>query len=161
MAVVPAAHMRPLLAVMVRGGEVDDKHMVTAVGNMMGWLAWPRDTGVDAWILGLIQELAQQHRFPVLLEAVAQFSGPLLKLLSEVPASRRGVVAVLSSMLLSHQSSCALFHSLLPGLPAVIEQLRAENDPALPALAAVLHTLMFHFEGYPELYQPLLEARSC
>jgi ubiquitin carboxyl-terminal hydrolase 35/38 len=157
MMAVPEAARGPSLRLMAAPGQLADAPMVTAVGNMMGWLAWPRDTGVHAWVLVLLAELAAAQRTALLLDVAATYAAPLLQLVAGNPAAWRGSLAVLSALLLGHQHSPSVFHALLPAVPSV---LASAPDDAAAALAALMHALMQHHSGYPELYQPLLEVHG-
>ncbi|MPC14436.1 Ubiquitin carboxyl-terminal hydrolase 38 [Portunus trituberculatus] len=86
---------------------------------------------------------------------------PLLTAL-QIPVVRTGVVSVLSTLLLSFQSSPTAFHKVIPAMVDVFGQLEREGSPSSTAtlgrLATLCHTLMALHPGQPDIYQPLMNC---
>ncbi|KAF7237935.1 Ubiquitin carboxyl-terminal hydrolase 38 [Varanus komodoensis] len=78
------------------------------------------------------------------------------------PILREGALSVLRYMLLSFQHSHEAFHLLLSHIPRVVAALHKENSNSavscLEQLAELIHCMFFRFSGFPDLYEPVVEA---
>nr|XP_014340498.1 PREDICTED: ubiquitin carboxyl-terminal hydrolase 35 [Latimeria chalumnae] len=78
------------------------------------------------------------------------------------PIVREGTLSVLKYMLLSFQHSPDAFHMLLPHIPKMVAALCKEDPKSgrscLEQLAELIHCMIFRFSGFPDLYEPLMEA---
>ncbi|KAH9373427.1 hypothetical protein HPB48_009472 [Haemaphysalis longicornis] len=75
------------------------------------------------------------------------------------PLTRKCAFPVLSFMLLSYQQSPSLFHRILPHLPLFVKALRDEkNEEVLQELSVLSYTMMYLHSGFPDLYDPVLDA---
>ncbi|CAN7977093.1 unnamed protein product, partial [Ixodes persulcatus] len=75
------------------------------------------------------------------------------------PLTRKCAFPVLSFMLLSYQHSPSLFHKVVPDVPELVKLLKKEkNDDAALEVASLSQTLMYVHSGFPDLYDPVLDA---
>uniref|UniRef100_A0A2K5ZKC6 Ubiquitin carboxyl-terminal hydrolase n=1 Tax=Mandrillus leucophaeus TaxID=9568 RepID=A0A2K5ZKC6_MANLE len=94
--------------------------------------------------------------------------GPLPLFLSEVfskllyPIVRGAALSVLKYMLLTFQHSHEAFHLLLPHIPRMVASLVKEDSNSgtscLEQLSELVHCMVFRFPGFPDLYEPVMEA---
>lgn len=75
---------------------------------------------------------------------------------------RPGALAVLSHMLLSFQHSPEAFHVIVPHVVNLVHSFRSDGLPSSTAflvqLTELVHCMMYHYSGFPDLYEPILEA---
>ncbi|XP_075544173.1 deubiquitinating apoptotic inhibitor isoform X2 [Dermacentor variabilis] len=100
----------------------------------------------------------------ILTSSEDRFSPPLASVVEVFcraiqPLTRKCAFPVLTLMLLSYQHSPALFHKILPHLPLFLKELRRQkNGDMLQELASLSYTMMYLHSGFPDLYDPVLDA---
>ncbi|XP_039225975.1 ubiquitin carboxyl-terminal hydrolase 35 isoform X2 [Crotalus tigris] len=158
---VPLELMDGILRNLTNDDSITDLQMMTAIGRMIEWVSWPLGKNLDKWIIALLKNLAAVKRFSILMEVtLSKIERVFSKLL--YPILREGAVSILRYMLLSFQHSHEAFHLLLPHIPRVVAALQKENSNSasrcLDQLAELIHCMFFCFSGFPDLYEPLVEA---
>ncbi|XP_036284194.1 ubiquitin carboxyl-terminal hydrolase 35 [Pipistrellus kuhlii] len=141
--------------------SVTDSQMLTAVSRMIDWVSWPLGKNIDKWIIALLKGLAAVKKFSLLIEvSLAKIEKVFSKLL--YPIVRGPALSVLKYMLLTFQHSHEAFHLLLPHIPPVVASLLKEDSNSgascLEQLAELVHCMVFRFPGFPDLYEPVMEA---
>ncbi|ELU03938.1 hypothetical protein CAPTEDRAFT_222637 [Capitella teleta] len=135
-----------------------DASMMSALSRMIDWLAWPGARNIHLWIIAFLQSLAKANRFGVLINITHEKITTVYDKL-QYPVIQEGVFAVLSHLLLSFRSSPLPFHKIVGSVPATITQLETQkNHHLLESYVHLLHCLMQMHPGYPDLYEPILEA---
>ncbi|XP_051472811.1 ubiquitin carboxyl-terminal hydrolase 38 isoform X2 [Apus apus] len=65
-------------------------------------------------------------------------------------------------MLLSFQHSPEAFHLIVPHVVALVHSFKRDGLPSSTAflmqLTELIHCMIYHYSGFPELYEPILEA---
>ncbi|XP_029458064.1 ubiquitin carboxyl-terminal hydrolase 35 [Rhinatrema bivittatum] len=141
--------------------SITDPQMMTAICRMIDWVSWPLAKNIDKWIIALLKGLAAVKKFSILIEVTLL---KIEKIFAKLfyPIVREGAFAVLKSMLLSFQHSTEAFHLLLPHIPRLVRALSYENsksgDRCLEQLAELIHCMVFRFSGFPDLYEPVMDA---
>ncbi|XP_007455367.1 PREDICTED: ubiquitin carboxyl-terminal hydrolase 35 [Lipotes vexillifer] len=141
--------------------SVTDSQMLTAIGRMIDWVSWPLGKNIDKWIIALLKGLAAVKKFSILIEvSLAKIEKVFSKLL--YPIVRGAALSVLKYMLLTFQHSHEAFHLLLPHIPPMVASLVKEDSNSgtscLEQLAELVHCMVFRFPGFPDLYEPVMEA---
>ncbi|XP_051004918.1 ubiquitin carboxyl-terminal hydrolase 35 [Acomys russatus] len=141
--------------------SVTDSQMLTAISRMIDWVSWPLGKNIDKWIIALLKGLAAVKKFSILIEvSLAKIEKVFSKLL--YPIVRGAALSVLRYMLLTFQHSHEAFHLLLPHIPPMVASLVKEDSNSgtscLEQLAELVHCMVFRFPGFPDLYEPVMEA---
>ncbi|XP_016051878.1 PREDICTED: ubiquitin carboxyl-terminal hydrolase 35 [Miniopterus natalensis] len=141
--------------------SVTDSQMLTAISRMIDWVSWPLGKNIDKWIIALLKGLAAVKKFSILIEvSLAKIEKVFSKLL--YPIVRGAALSVLKYMLLTFQHSHEAFHLLLPHIPPMVASLLKEDSNSgsscLDQLAELVHCMVFRFPGFPDLYEPIMEA---
>ncbi|XP_004708910.2 ubiquitin carboxyl-terminal hydrolase 35 [Echinops telfairi] len=141
--------------------SVTDSQMLTAISRMIDWVSWPLGKNIDKWIIALLKGLAAVKKFSILIEvSLAKIEKVFSKLL--YPIVRSAALSVLKYMLLTFQHSHEAFHLLLPHIPPMVASLLKEDSNSgsscLEQLAELVHCMVFRFPGFPDLYEPIMEA---
>ncbi|KAM9220143.1 ubiquitin carboxyl-terminal hydrolase 35 [Dugong dugon] len=141
--------------------SVTDSQMLTAISRMIDWVSWPLGKNIDKWIIALLKGLAAVKKFSILIEvSLAKIEKVFSKLL--YPIVRGAALSVLKYMLLTFQHSHEAFHLLLPHIPPMVASLLKEDSNSgtscLEQLAELVHCMVFRFPGFPDLYEPIMEA---
>ncbi|XP_041524394.1 ubiquitin carboxyl-terminal hydrolase 35-like [Microtus oregoni] len=141
--------------------SVTDSQMLTAISRMIDWVSWPLGKNIDRWIIALLKGLAAVKKFSILIEvSLAKIEKVFSKLL--YPIVRGAALSVLKYMLLTFQHSHEAFHLLLPHIPPIVASLVKEDSNSgascLEQLAELVHCMVFRFPGFPDLYEPVMEA---
>ncbi|XP_074228834.1 ubiquitin carboxyl-terminal hydrolase 35 [Camelus bactrianus] len=141
--------------------SVTDSQMLTAISRMIDWVSWPLGKNIDKWIIALLKGLAAVKKFSILIEvSLAKIEKVFSKLL--YPIVRGAALSVLKYMLLTFQHSHEAFHLLLPHIPPMVASLVKEDSNSgtscLEQLAELVHCMVFRFPGFPDLYEPIMEA---
>ncbi|XP_074073087.1 ubiquitin carboxyl-terminal hydrolase 35 isoform X2 [Macrotis lagotis] len=128
---------------------------------MIDWVSWPLGKNIDKWIITLLKGLAAVKKFSILIEvSLSKIEKVFSKLL--YPIVREAALSVLKYMLLSFQHSHEAFHLLLPHIPKMVASLAEEDSNSrancLEELAELIHCMVFRFSGFPDLYEPVMEA---
>ncbi|KAM5223766.1 ubiquitin carboxyl-terminal hydrolase 35 isoform 2-T3 [Hipposideros larvatus] len=141
--------------------SVTDSQMLTAISRMIDWVSWPLGRNIDKWIIALLKGLAAVKKFSILIEvSLTKIEKVFSKLL--YPIVRGAALSVLKYMLLTFQHSHEAFHLLLPHIPPMVASLLKEDSNSgtscLEQLAELVHCMVFRFPGFPDLYEPVMEA---
>ncbi|XP_072466836.1 ubiquitin carboxyl-terminal hydrolase 35 isoform X2 [Notamacropus eugenii] len=141
--------------------SITDAQMMTAISRMIDWVSWPLGKNIDKWIITLLKGLAAVKKFSILIEvSLSKIEKVFSKLL--YPIVREAALSVLKYMLLSFQHSHEAFHLLLPHIPKMVASLAEEDSNSranwLEELAELIHCMVFRFSGFPDLYEPVMEA---
>uniref|UniRef100_A0A8C6CTN8 Ubiquitin specific peptidase 35 n=1 Tax=Moschus moschiferus TaxID=68415 RepID=A0A8C6CTN8_MOSMO len=141
--------------------SVTDSQMLTAISRMIDWVSWPLGKNIDKWIIALLKGLAAVKKFSILIEvSLAKIEKVFSKLL--YPIVRGAALSVLKYMLLTFQHSHEAFHLLLPHIPPMVASLVKEDSNSgtscLEQMAELVHCMVFRFPGFPDLYEPVMEA---
>uniref|UniRef100_A0A672V4P8 Ubiquitin carboxyl-terminal hydrolase n=1 Tax=Strigops habroptila TaxID=2489341 RepID=A0A672V4P8_STRHB len=158
---VPLELMDGVIRNLTNDDSITDVQMMTAIGRMIDWVSWPLGKHIDKWIIALLKGLAAVKKFSILIEVtLSKIEKVFSKLL--YPIVREGALSVLQYMLLSFQHSHEAFHLLLPHIPRLVASLKKEDSnsatSSLEQLAELIHCMFFRFSGFPDLYEPVLEA---
>ncbi|NXW01298.1 UBP38 hydrolase, partial [Fregetta grallaria] len=158
---VPLELMDGVIRNLTNDDSITDVQMMTAIGRMIDWVSWPLGKNIDKWIIALLKGLAAVKKFSILIEVtLSKIEKVFSKLL--YPIVREGALSVLQYMLLSFQHSHEAFHLLLPHIPRLVASLKKEDSnsatSSLEQLAELIHCMFFRFSGFPDLYEPVLEA---
>nr|KAF6439472.1 ubiquitin specific peptidase 35 [Molossus molossus] len=134
---------------------------VIPLTRMIDWVSWPLGKNIDKWIIALLKGLAAVKKFSILIEvSLAKIEKVFSKLL--YPIVRGAALSVLKYMLLTFQHSHEAFHLLLPHIPPMVASLLKEDSNSgsscLEQLAELVHCMVFRFPGFPDLYEPVMEA---
>ncbi|XP_061440827.1 ubiquitin carboxyl-terminal hydrolase 38 isoform X2 [Rhineura floridana] len=141
--------------------NVKDASMTQALCRMIEWLSWPLAQHVETWVIALLKGLAAVQKFTILIDVT------LLKIEMVFnrlwfPLVRPGALAVLSHMLLSFQHSPEAFHLIVPHVDKLVKSFKinglSSSATFLGQLSELIHCMMYHYSGFPELYEPILEA---
>ncbi|XP_064481612.1 ubiquitin carboxyl-terminal hydrolase 35-like [Ornithodoros turicata] len=134
--------------------------LLKASQRLLVCLGWPGAANVHNWVLAALKGLLSTRCFPAIKEL---FETQICTVLHKVahPLTRKCSLPVLSYMLLSYQHSPALFHKVAPHIPLLISMLRNEKkgaDAVVKKVAELAQTLMYLHSGFPDLYDPILDA---
>ncbi|XP_013402266.1 ubiquitin carboxyl-terminal hydrolase 38-like [Lingula anatina] len=158
---IPKDMRKTVVKSVVTDPRINDTMMTIALTRMLDWLRWPKSDGVDEWLGSFLQGLASVHKYTILIKITEENIDMVFRLL-QFRFARQGVIRVLYSLLLGYQHSPDAFHKIVNDVPTVIAHLGTENSPSskncLEQLSHMLHCLMYLHAGFPELYDPVLEA---
>ncbi|CAN8006116.1 unnamed protein product [Ixodes hexagonus] len=152
---VPAA-TSSLSKSLVNGYDVEP--LVLASERLLACLSWPGTSTVDVWVLAALRGFLFTGRFGAVHEL---FNSQVKVVFNRVthPLTRKCAFPVLSFMLLSYQHSPSLFHQVVPHVPLLVELLKKEkNEDSILEVASLSQTLMYLHSGFPDLYDPVLDA---
>ncbi|XP_036602267.1 ubiquitin carboxyl-terminal hydrolase 35 [Trichosurus vulpecula] len=158
---VPLELMDGVIRNLTNDDSITDAQMMTAISRMIDWVSWPLGKNIDKWIITLLKGLAAVKKFSILIEvSLSKIEKVFSKLL--YPIVREAALSVLKYMLLSFQHSHEAFHLLLPHIPKMVASLAEEDSNSrancLEELAELIHCMVFRFSGFPDLYEPVMEA---
>ncbi|XP_053167513.1 ubiquitin carboxyl-terminal hydrolase 35 [Hemicordylus capensis] len=158
---VPLELMDGILRNLTNDDSITDVQMMVAIGRMIEWVSWPLGKNIDKWVIALLKGLAAVKKFSILIEVtLSKIERVFSKLL--YPILREGALSILRYMLLSFQHSHEAFHLLLPHIPRMVASLNKENSNSAAScreqLAELIHCMFFRFSGFPDLYEPVVEA---
>ncbi|XP_075706052.1 ubiquitin carboxyl-terminal hydrolase 35 [Rhinoderma darwinii] len=158
---IPLQLMEGLVRNLANADSVTDAQMMTSINRMIDWVSWPLGKNIDKWIIALLKGLAAVKKFSILTEvSLSKIQKVFSKFL--YPVVRDAALSVLRYMLLSFQHSPEAFHLILPHIPQMVTCLSTENtnsaSSCVEQLAELVHCMVFRFSGYPDLYEPVMEA---
>ncbi|XP_069825824.1 ubiquitin carboxyl-terminal hydrolase 35 isoform X2 [Dendropsophus ebraccatus] len=158
---IPLQLMEGIVRNVANADSVTDAQMMTSINRMIDWVSWPLGKNIDKWIIALLKGLAAVKKFSILTEvSLSKIQKVFSKLL--YPVVREGALSVLRYMLLSFQHSPEAFHLIVPHIPQMVSCLFNENTNSATScveqFAELIHCMVFRFSGYPDLYEPVMEA---
>lgn len=158
---IPLQMITVLIRSLTTDPNVKDASMTQALCRMIDWLSWPLAQHVDTWVIALLKGLAAVQKFTILID-VTLLKIELVFNRLWFPLVRPGALAVLSHMLLSFQHSPEAFHLIVPHVLNLVHSFRSDGLPSSTAflvqLTELIHCMMYHYSGFPDLYEPILEA---
>ncbi|XP_024424606.2 ubiquitin carboxyl-terminal hydrolase 38 isoform X1 [Desmodus rotundus] len=158
---IPLQMITVLIRSLTTDPNVKDASMTQALCRMIDWLSWPLAQHVDTWVIALLKGLAAVQKFTILID-VTLLKIELVFNRLWFPLVRPGALAVLSHTLLSFQHSPEAFHLIVPHVVNLVHSLRRDGLPSSTAflvqLTELIHCMMYHYSGFPDLYEPVLEA---
>ncbi|XP_019389950.1 PREDICTED: ubiquitin carboxyl-terminal hydrolase 38 isoform X1 [Crocodylus porosus] len=158
---IPLQMITVLIRSLTTDPNVKDASMTQALCRMIDWLSWPLAQHVETWVIALLKGLAAVQKFTILID-VTLLKIELVFNRLWFPLVRPGALAVLSHMLLSFQHSPEAFHLVVPHVVNLVNSFKRDGLPSSTAflmqLAELIHCMMYHYSGFPELYEPILEA---
>ncbi|XP_077154787.1 ubiquitin carboxyl-terminal hydrolase 35 isoform X2 [Ranitomeya variabilis] len=158
---VPLQLMEGIVRNLANADSVTDAQMMTSINRMIDWVSWPLGKNIDKWIIALLKGLAAVKKFSILIEvSLSKIQKVFSKLL--YPVVRDSALCVLRYLLLSFQHSPEAFHLIVPHIPQMVSCLSSESSNSasscLDQFAELVHCMVFRFSGYPDLYEPVMEA---
>ncbi|XP_053111266.1 ubiquitin carboxyl-terminal hydrolase 38 [Hemicordylus capensis] len=158
---IPLQMITVLIGSLTTDPNVKDASMTQALCRMIDWLSWPLAQHVETWVIALLKGLAAVQKFTILID-VTLLKIELVFNRLWYPLVRPGALAVLSHMLLSFQHSPEAFHLVVPHVVKLVKSFKSNGLPSsatfLGQLSELIHCMMYHYSGFPELYEPILEA---
>uniref|UniRef100_M3XP23 Ubiquitin specific peptidase 38 n=2 Tax=Mustela putorius furo TaxID=9669 RepID=M3XP23_MUSPF len=158
---IPLQMITVLIRSLTTDPNVKDASMTQALCRMIDWLSWPLAQHVDTWVIALLKGLAAVQKFTILID-VTLLKIELVFNRLWFPLVRPGALAVLSHMLLSFQHSPEAFHLIVPHVVSLVHSFKSDGLPSSTAflvqLTELIHCMMYHYSGFPDLYEPILEA---
>ncbi|XP_006887075.1 PREDICTED: ubiquitin carboxyl-terminal hydrolase 38 [Elephantulus edwardii] len=158
---IPLQMITVLIRSLTTDPNVKDASMTQALCRMIDWLSWPLAQHVDTWVIALLKGLAAVQKFTILID-VTLLKIELVFNRLWFPLVRPGALAVLSHMLLSFQHSPEAFHMIVPHIVSLVHSFKNDGLPSsttfLMQLTELIHCMMYHYSGFPDLYEPILEA---
>ncbi|KAM6220266.1 ubiquitin carboxyl-terminal hydrolase 38 [Rhynchocyon petersi] len=158
---IPLQMITVLIKSLTTDPNVKDASMTQALCRMIDWLSWPLAQHVDIWVIALLKGLAAVQKFTILID-VTLLKIELVFNRLWFPLVRPGALAVLSHMLLSFQHSPEAFHLIVPHVVSLVHSFKNDGLPSsttfLVQLTELVHCMMYHYSGFPDLYEPILEA---
>ncbi|KFV88733.1 Ubiquitin carboxyl-terminal hydrolase 38, partial [Struthio camelus australis] len=158
---IPLQMITVLIRSLTTDPNVKDASMTQALCRMIDWLSWPLAQHVETWVIALLKGLAAVQKFTILID-VTLLKIELVFNRLWFPLVRPGALAVLSHMLLSFQHSPEAFHLIVPHVVGLVHSFKRDGLPSSTAflmqLTELIHCMMYHYSGFPELYEPILEA---
>ncbi|KAG8518387.1 Ubiquitin carboxyl-terminal hydrolase 38, partial [Galemys pyrenaicus] len=158
---IPLQMITVLIRSLTTDPNVKDASMTQALCRMIDWLSWPLAQHVDTWVVALLKGLAAVQKFTILID-VTLLKIELVFNRLWFPLVRPGALAVLSHMLLSFQHSPEAFHLVVPHVVNLVHSCKCDGLPSSAAflvqLTELIHCMMYHYSGFPDLYEPILEA---
>ncbi|KAF6307414.1 ubiquitin specific peptidase 38 [Rhinolophus ferrumequinum] len=158
---IPLQMITVLIRSLTTDPNVKDASMTQALCRMIDWLSWPLAQHVDTWVIALLKGLAAVQKFTILID-VTLLKIELVFNRLWFPLVRPGALAVLSHMLLSFQHSPEAFHLIVPHVVHLVHSFKSNGLPSsttfLVQLTELIHCMMYHYSGFPDLYEPILEA---
>ncbi|XP_012884995.1 PREDICTED: ubiquitin carboxyl-terminal hydrolase 38 [Dipodomys ordii] len=158
---IPLQMITVLIRSLTTDPNVKDASMTQALCRMIDWLSWPLAQHVDTWVIALLKGLAAVQKFTILID-VTLLKIELVFNRLWFPLVRPGALAVLSHMLLSFQHSPEAFHLIVPHIVHLVHSFKSDGLPSSTAflvqLTELIHCMMYHYSGFPDLYEPILDA---
>ncbi|KFP06252.1 Ubiquitin carboxyl-terminal hydrolase 38, partial [Calypte anna] len=158
---IPLQMITVLIRSLTTDPNVKDASMTQALCRMIDWLSWPLAQHVETWVIALLKGLAAVQKFTILID-VTLLKIELVFNRLWFPLVRPGALAVLSHMLLSFQHSPEAFHLIVPHVVALVHSFKKDglssSTAFLMQLSELIHCMIYHYSGFPELYEPILEA---
>ncbi|XP_002716982.1 ubiquitin carboxyl-terminal hydrolase 38 isoform X1 [Oryctolagus cuniculus] len=158
---IPLQMITVLIRSLTTDPNVKDASMTQALCRMIDWLSWPLAQHVDTWVIALLKGLAAVQKFTILID-VTLLKIELVFNRLWFPLVRPGALAVLSHMLLSFQHSPEAFHLIVPHVVNLVHSFKSDGLPSSTAfllqLTELIHCMMYHYSGFPDLYESILEA---
>lgn len=155
---IPLQMITVLIRSLTTDPNVKDASMTQALCRMIDWLSWPLAQHVDTWVIALLKGLAAVQKFTILID-VTLLKIELVFNRLWFPLVRPGALAVLSHMLLSFQHSPEAFHLIVPHVVNLVHSFKSNGLPSSTVqLTELIHCMMYHYSGFPDLYEPILEA---
>ncbi|XP_004471983.2 ubiquitin carboxyl-terminal hydrolase 38 [Dasypus novemcinctus] len=158
---IPLQMITVLIRSLTTDPNVKDASMTQALCRMIDWLSWPLAQHVETWVIALLRGLAAVQKFTILID-VTLLKIELVFNRLWFPLVRPGALAVLSHMLLSFQHSPEAFHLIVPHVVNLVHSFKTDGLPSSTAflvqLTELIHCMMYHYSGFPDLYEPILEA---
>ncbi|XP_004708802.1 ubiquitin carboxyl-terminal hydrolase 38 isoform X1 [Echinops telfairi] len=158
---IPLQMTAVLIKSLTTDPNVKDASMTQALCRMIDWLSWPLAQHVDTWVIALLKGLAAVQKFTILID-VTLLKIELVFNRLWFPVVRPGALVVLSHMLLSFQHSPEAFHMIVPHVVHLVHSFKSESllssTAFLVQLTELIHCMMYHYSGFPDLYEPVLEA---
>lgn len=158
---VPLEIMDEVIQNLANDDCITDVEMKTALTNTIDWLSWPLAKNADKWIIGLLKGLAAVKEFSILIQVTLSKIEQVFSRLF-YPILRQGALSVLKYMLLSFQHSPDAFHLLVPQIPKLMASLSKERSNSgiscQQQLSELVHCMIFRFSGFPDRYEPVIEA---
>uniref|UniRef100_A0A6I8SDB7 Ubiquitin-specific peptidase 38 n=1 Tax=Xenopus tropicalis TaxID=8364 RepID=A0A6I8SDB7_XENTR len=158
---IPLQLITVLIRSLTTDPNVKDASMTQALCRMIDWLSWPLAQHVETWVIALLKGLAAVQKFTILIDVTLQKIELVFHRLW-FPLVRPGALAVLSHMLLSFQHSPEAFHMVVPHVVSLVQSFKNDGLPTittfLAQFAELMHCMIYHFSGFPDLYEPILEA---
>ena len=115
--------------------------------------SWPWDWAIHEWMEGLIRVLGDRASVPELMVLVGDVCSAVSRQIRLAP-HRSAAVRTCAWLLLQYQHDPRLFLRCLPDL--CLAMTRTSSSDTREEAAALVHTLMFRFPGYPEHYRPAM-----
>ncbi|XP_041437376.1 ubiquitin specific peptidase 38 L homeolog isoform X1 [Xenopus laevis] len=158
---IPLQLITVLIRSLTTDPNVKDASMTQALCRMIDWLSWPLAQHVETWVIALLKGLAAVQKFTILIDVTLQKIELVFHRLW-FPLVRPGALAVLSHMLLSFQHSPEAFHMVVPHVVSLVQSFKNVGHPTsttfLAEFAELMHCMIYHYSGFPDLYEPILEA---
>ncbi|KAM4810135.1 ubiquitin carboxyl-terminal hydrolase 38 isoform 1-T2 [Rhinophrynus dorsalis] len=158
---IPLQMITVLIRSLTTDPSVKDASMTQALCRMIDWLSWPLAQHVETWVIALLKGLAAVQKFTILID-VTLLKIELVFNRLWFPLVRPGALAVLSHMLLSFQHSPEAFHMVVPHVVNLVRSFKSDGLPSSTAFLAqfteLMHCMIYHYSGFPDLYEPILEA---
>ncbi|KAM4834405.1 ubiquitin carboxyl-terminal hydrolase 38 [Thomomys bottae] len=158
---IPLQMITVLIRSLTTDPNVKDASMTQALCRMIDWLSWPLAQHVDTWVIALLKGLAAVQKFTILID-VTLLKIELVFNRLWFPLVRPGALAVLSHMLLSFQHSPEAFHLIVPHVVHLVHSFKSDGLPSSAAflvqLTELVHCMMYHYSGFPDLYEPILDT---
>ncbi|XP_075470655.1 ubiquitin carboxyl-terminal hydrolase 38 isoform X2 [Ascaphus truei] len=158
---IPLQMITVLIRSLTTDPNVKDASMTRALCRMIDWLSWPLAQHVETWVIALLKGLAAVQKFTILID-VTLLKIELVFNRLWFPLVRPGALAVLSHMLLSFQHSPEAFHMVVPHVVNLVQSFKSHGLPSSTAFLVqfteLMHCMIYHYSGFPDLYEPILEA---
>ncbi|KAM5191496.1 ubiquitin carboxyl-terminal hydrolase 38 [Mantella aurantiaca] len=158
---IPLQMITVLIRSLTTDPNVKDASMTQALCRMIDWLSWPLAQHVETWVIALLKGLAAVQKFTILID-VTLLKIELVFNRLWFPLVRPGALAVLSHMLLSFQHSPEAFHMIVPHVVNLVQSFKSDGLPSSSAFLVqfteLMHCMIYHYSGFPDLYEPILEA---
>ncbi|XP_044157722.1 ubiquitin carboxyl-terminal hydrolase 38 isoform X1 [Bufo gargarizans] len=158
---IPLQMITVLIRSLTTDPNVKDASMTQALCRMIDWLSWPLAQHVETWVIALLKGLAAVQKFTILID-VTLLKIELVFNRLWFPLVRPGALAVLSHMLLSFQHSPEAFHMIVPHVVNLFQSFKTDGLPSSTAFliqfSELMHCMIYHYSGFPDLYEPILEA---
>ncbi|XP_053556185.1 ubiquitin carboxyl-terminal hydrolase 38 [Bombina bombina] len=158
---IPLQMITVLIRSLTTDPNVKDASMTQALCRMIDWLSWPLAQHVETWVIALLKGLAAVQKFTILID-VTLLKIELVFNRLWFPLVRPGAFAVLSHMLLSFQHSPEAFHMIVPHVVNLVQSFKSDGLPTsttfLVQFTELMHCMIYHYSGFPDLYEPILEV---
>ncbi|XP_076056020.1 ubiquitin carboxyl-terminal hydrolase 38-like isoform X2 [Oratosquilla oratoria] len=164
LSLVPTSVVEGLAPRIVQDSSTTDAALTATLNRLSAWLvSWPRaHMQMALWIRVLVRLIYQSGgRAAVNIRVTLDRAPKLLNALA-IPVVRKGVVQVLSTLLLSFQHSPVAFHKIITPMVEMFGRLEREGTDSankmLTCLVTLSRTLLLMHPGHPQLYQPLFDV---